>query len=81
MKDIDSFVAPYWAYFAEVQADTADIRYTLDGSIPSTTEGLVLTANAMPYLLPIDEFKAMKFTRGGGSNAQLNVHFIPRSEP
>jgi hypothetical protein len=36
-----------------IQCSTQAIRYTLDGSTPSATQGFYLTANAAPVTIPI----------------------------
>lgn len=82
VKTIDAFTIPWWASHAELQAMTQDVRYTLDGlTDPTQNSGFVLEARAKPEAFNMDDFIRIKFTRGAASDAQLNVHFIPRGEP
>jgi hypothetical protein len=82
VKTVAAFNLPWWASHAELQATDQDIRYTLDGlTDPTQTSGFVLEARAKPEAFNMDDFIRIKFVRGAASNAQLNVHFIPRGEP
>ena len=82
VKTITAFTIPGWASHVELQATSQEVRYTLDGLIdPTQISGFVLEVRGKPEAFNLDDFIRIKFTRGAASDAQLNVHFIPRGEP
>lgn len=67
---------PARAQWAELQAETNDVRYTMDGSTdPTTTSGMVLPAGAAPKLFLIEDVRRIRFIRSGASDSVLNVHY------
>ena len=59
--------------YARIQAEGQTLRYTLDGSTPTTTAGHQLAAGAMRTFTPA-EFRAIKVleeTAGGFANTTL----------
>lgn len=75
VKDASSLNIPPTATSALLQADTSDIRYTMDGSDPTQTSGMVLVNGLEPEDFLIQDIRQLKFTRGSGSDGNLNVHY------
>lgn len=68
---------PAKALGAELQADTADVRYTMDNTTaPTTTSGMILLTTEAPRQFSIDDLKRIKFIRSGGADAKLNIHYF-----
>lgn len=77
VKDVDDLTVPAKATHAELQADTSDIRYTMDNATdPTQTSGMILLTTEDPMLFLIEDIKRIRFTRGSGSNGNLNVHYV-----
>lgn len=74
--DVDDLTVPANATFAELQADTAGVRYTMDGATdPTTASGMVLLTTSDPKIFLISDILNIRFIRSGGSDAVLNVHY------
>lgn len=74
--DVDDLTIPAKTQWAALQADTAGVRYTLDGTTaPTTSSGMVLLTTSDPIDIPIDDLRKIKFIRSGGSDAKLNIHY------
>ncbi len=77
VKDVDDLTVPAKATHAELQADTSDIRYTMDAATdPTQTSGMILLTTEDPMLFLIEDIYRIRFTRGSGSNGNLNVHYV-----
>lgn len=77
VKTVSELTVPAKATHAELQADSSDIRYTMDAlNAPTQVAGMVLSTVAEPKLFLIEDIKRINFTRGSGSNGNLNVHYI-----
>ena len=74
--DVDDLTVPAVATHAELQADTNAIRYTMDGTDPTTSSGMLLHSLDEPKTFLIGDIRNMKFIRDGGTNANLNVHYF-----
>ena len=61
--------------WAELQAATGSIRYTCDGTTPTTTIGMLLVAAADPKLFLIEDLSRFRFIRDGGADATLGIHY------
>jgi len=62
---------------AELQADTRPVRYTMDGAgVPAQGVGMVLAVADPPKYFTNDDLRTIKFTRGAGTNGNLNVHYV-----
>lgn len=61
---------------AMLQAETQNVRYTMDGTAPTVSTGMILVAGAAPQQFLIDDLVNIKFIRDGGSDAALNVHWF-----
>lgn len=61
----------------ELQADTANVRYTMDNvTAPSVTSGMRLLTTSEPKTFLIEDFRKIKFIREGGSDGGLNIHYF-----
>lgn len=66
----------------ELQAETANIRYTMDGTIPDATTGMLLINGSDPVAFLIENLLTARFFGDGGAAAMLHVHyFTGRSVP
>lgn len=75
VRDVNN-LTPGAATQVELQADTAHIRYTMDGSTnPTESSGMLLLTTAEPKLFGITDLKNIKFIRNSGSPL-LNVHYL-----
>lgn len=77
VKDVDALNIPANATHAELQADTQDVRYTMDDTNnPTQTAGMILVTTSEPKLFLIEDVKRIRFVRGAGSDGNLNFHYI-----
>jgi valyl-tRNA synthetase len=77
VKTVTALTVPAKATHAELQATTQDIRYTMDDATnPSASSGMVLATTHDPKQFLIEDVKRMRFTRGAGSDGELNVHYF-----
>ncbi len=70
---------PSGATHAEIQADTQDVRYTMDDSTaPTQTLGMIFDATnpTVPKSFVIDDIRRIRYTRGAGSDGNLNIHYF-----
>lgn len=73
----DDLTIPSSVTHAELQADTTDVRYTMDASTnPTASSGMILAVGDKPKLFVIDDILRIRFIRGGGSNGNLNIHYL-----
>ena len=56
-----------------LQAETQNIRFTDDGTVPTASKGLILIAGALPFLYD-GNLPALQFIQAA-SGAVLNVSF------
>lgn len=76
VRDVNNFTVPGAATQVELQADTAHIRYTMDGSTnPTQSSGMLLLITAEPKLFGIADLRNIKFINDSGSPL-LNVHYL-----
>ena len=77
MKSVLALNPPDNATHVEIQADTQNVRYTMDGSSqPTLTHGMIFVANADPKLFLIEDLRRIRFTRAGGADGALNFHYL-----
>lgn len=75
--DVDDLTIPSGTTFVELQADTKAVRYTMDNSsTPAQAVGMVLHIASDPQSFLVEDVKRMKFVRGDGSDAALNLHYF-----
>ena len=76
VRDQSYLTIPANATMVELQADTQSIRYTMDNSTdPTVSSGMVLLVTQEPRMFLIEDLKRIRFIRGAGSNANLNIHY------
>ncbi len=76
VKTVAALTVPAKATGVEIQADTAPIRYTMDGTDPTTTAGMIfLITTVEPKYFEIDTLKLIKFIRSGAVDGNLNFHY------
>lgn len=76
VKTATDLTIPANATGVELQADTSDIRYTMDDATdPTQITGMVLVNGLDPEPFLIQDLRKIRFTRGSGSNGNLNCHF------
>lgn len=68
--DVKSIVAPADAVAVMLNCATNDARYTLDGSTPTATQGLLLKKDQNP--LYIAAGKTIKFVSGAAANCVVD---------
>ena len=68
---------------AILQAETQNIRYTMDNSTdPTQTKGMLLRAAVATYTadppqqFTVEDLLRIRFVRGAGSDAVLNIHYF-----
>ena len=61
------------ARYAVLQAEAQTLRYTVDGTTPTTTAGFILPANSSVTLMPAElrAIKVLEATAGGFANITL----------
>ena len=74
IKDNTALTIPALANWAMIQADTENIRYTLDGTTHPVS-GKRLIVGLIPEMVLIQDLKLIRFYREGGSNGNLNIHY------
>ena len=72
----DDLTIPAQCTHAEFQADTGDIRYTMDGTNPQQGSGMVFATTHAPKLFTREQFVLLKWRRGSATDAKLNVHYL-----
>jgi len=74
--DVGDLTVPARATHAELQADTSNVRYTMDGATdPTTTSGMLLLTTSDPKLFLIRDVRNIRFIRNGGVDGRLNIHY------
>ncbi len=60
-----------------IQAETQNIRYTMDNvTIPTTTVGMVLVAGTDAKEFLMEDFRRLQFIAGSGGVGTLHCHFF-----
>jgi hypothetical protein len=76
VKTVANLTIPLGTISAEFQVDTNDVRYTLDGTVPSATLGMIFLKGETPKEIPLAEINRIKFIRGTSSDANLNIQYF-----
>lgn len=76
VKDVDDLSPPAKATQVQLQSDTNNVRYTMDGTDPTTSSGMLLLTTELPQTFLIEDLKTIKFIRDGGSSGYLNAHYF-----
>lgn len=76
VKTADSLTIPANATAVEIQSDTQNVRYTMDNETdPTQSAGMLFLTTDCPKVFGIDDLLRIKFTRGAGSDGNLNFHY------
>lgn len=67
---------PAGATGAILQAETNNIRYTMDGTIPTTTKGMLLITTLPPEEFLIEDIRRIKFIQVAAGAGVLNIHYF-----
>ena len=73
-KDVAALTIPPTATHAELQADTGSVRYTMDGTAPSSSFGMLLLVTERPQGFLVEDLRRIQFIQGSGA-AKLNIHY------
>lgn len=77
LSAVQTPTVPASARVAYVQAETQNVHYTIDGTAPATTNGLLLVAGASPTKIAIEGgLAALKFKEDTPS-AKVNMAYLP----
>ena len=74
IKSSSDLTIPAAANFAMLQADTENVKFTLDGSThPSYGKRLIV--GLVPEEIKISDLKNIRFIRESASNGNINIHY------
>lgn len=76
VKTADDIIIPKNATSCEVQADTNNVKYTCDGTDPTTTFGMTFLTTEPPKEFLIEDIRSIKFIQNSVGAGNLNFHFI-----
>jgi hypothetical protein len=74
--DVTDLAPPAEATHCELQAETGIVRYTMDGTVPTTSTGMLLHPTDSPKSFLMEDLKAIKFIRNAAASSVLNVHYF-----
>lgn len=63
------------ANYGECRLETAEIRYTIDGTTPTTTVGTVMEPGDILQFLSSTDLLAFRAIRTGGTSGLLDCHY------
>jgi hypothetical protein len=76
VKTATALTIPANATAVEIQADTQNVRYTMDNETnPAQSSGMIFLTTDCPKVFGIDDLRRIRFTRGAGSDGNLNFHY------
>jgi hypothetical protein len=75
MRTVAHLTVPATATHVEIQAEAQNVRYTMDGTVPTATLGMLFVANAVPKTFLIDDLRTIRFIRVA-NGAVLNFHYF-----
>ena len=76
VKTASDLTIPNNATGVEIQADTQNIRYTMDSSTtPTSSSGMQFLTTSEPRYFLIEDLQRIKFTQGAGGAGKLNLHY------
>lgn len=77
VKNQSNLTIPGAATHAMLQAETQDIRYTMDNATtPTSTVGMLLKAGLAPEQFLIEDLRRIHFTQAAGGAGLLNIHYF-----
>ena len=76
-KTVAALTVPVTATHVQLQSDTQDVRYTMDGSTdPAQALGMILKVGLAPETFLIEDVRNIRFVRGAGTDGVLNIHYF-----
>jgi hypothetical protein len=76
-NSITGWVEADQAALIEIQADTNNVRYTMDDvTDPTQTVGMLFRVTDPPKTFLMEDVTRIRFTRGAAANGNLNFHII-----
>ena len=75
-KTVSDLTVPAKATHAELQADTQNVRYTMDGTVPTSTSGMLFLTTEPPKTFLIEDVKRIKFIQVAVGAGALNIHYF-----
>jgi len=77
VKDASELTIPAQTTHVEIQAESSNVRYTMDGSTdPTVDSGMLFLSISEPKLFLVEDVKKIRFIRDSMSNAALNFHYF-----
>jgi hypothetical protein len=76
VKTVEDLTVPAKATYAEIQADTQAVRYTMDGTNPTDGSGMLFLTTSDPKQFLIEDVKKLKFIQGTGGAGAINIHYF-----
>lgn len=77
VKTVAALTVPGGATGVEIQADTKDVRYTMDNTTdPSDSSGMLFLITSEPKQFSIEDLRRIRFIQGSGGAGGLNFHFF-----
>lgn len=59
-----------------LQTVTADVRFTIDSTDPSATDGGIIIHDQGEFLLPLNALTEVRFYRAAGADAPMTWQFV-----
>ena len=76
VQDVTALTVPARATGAEIQAQSdGDVNYTLDGTSPGASKGMILNSNNAPKEILIEDLNNIQFVKSD-ADTHLNVHYF-----
>ncbi len=76
IKTVAELTIPANANGAEIQVDTQDVRYTMDGTTePTASSGMLFLTTEPPKYFDITELRSIKFIQVAAGVGNLNIHY------
>lgn len=76
VQDVDALTVPANATLVDVQADTNDVRYTMDGDTdPDQAVGMIIHTDEPARSFLVEDLNRIRFHRGAATNGWLNLHY------
>jgi hypothetical protein len=77
VQTVAALTIPPTTIRAQLQAETSDMRYTMDGNPvrPTPAEGMLLLQDEPPEWFEVEDLQRIRFLGDGGAVGQLNIHY------
>lgn len=76
VKDATHITIPSDTTFVEIQADTQPVRYTMDGTDPTASSGMLFLTTEGPKTFLVEDVRKIKFIQGSGGAGAINLHYF-----